>query len=273
MAKSKILPRLVASDIGGTLLSGGKQLPAFTAAVLNRLVNDGVPVALITGYNYGAALKFTRNLDEKVLLLPQNGTLCIREKQLVWEYRIPEYAANELFEYLNENDLPAIVYKGRNEDFKTYYVHQTDIPELAYGFQRLDRLNGFENITGISTLLPDGAAIKARETIESIIGDRFKVIYTREFKGSWLEVVHADVRKDLGLKRLCEELSIPLSEVVYFGDNFNDLEALRIAGHPVLVENAAPELKNEFDTIISSVHEQGVAHYLNQCFQLNMHPM
>ncbi|MGD2091042.1 MAG: HAD family hydrolase [Candidatus Aminicenantes bacterium] len=270
MANKEKLPQLVASDIGGTLSRGSNPIPSFTVNVLNRLIENNVPVALITGYNYHTTLKITRDLDEKILLLPQNGTLCVKEKKLVWEYHLPEQEANELHHYLDENDLPIIIYKGKNENFKNYYISRNRIPHLAYGFERMFRSNGFENITGISTILPDEMAKKVRSEIQEIVGDKFKVIYTPEPNGSWLEVCHTEVRKDLALKRLCLDLSISLSEVFYFGDNFNDLEALRIVGFPVLVENAATELKQEFDTIIPPVDEQGVGHYLNEHYHLDV---
>lgn len=268
MIKKKILPKLIASDIGGTLVRGGNTIPSFTAHVLNRLINNGFPVALITGYNYNTTITYTRGLDERILLLPQNGTLCLKEKKITWEYRIPPHEAKELHNYLAQNNFPTIIYKGKNEDFKNFYIHQNDISSLNYSFQRISGLENFENITGISTLLPDDVARTARPNIQEIAGTKFKVIYTRESKGSWLEVVHPDVRKDLAMKRLCDELSIPLANVIYFGDNFNDLEVLRSVGFPVLVDNAAPELKEEFETVVPSVDEQGVATYLNTLYNL-----
>ena len=219
MANVEKIPQLVASDIGGTLSRGVNPIPQFTVNVLNRLVEKNIPIALITGYNYHTTLKITRDLDEKILLLPQNGTLCVKEKQLVWEYRIPEQEAYELYDYLDENDLPIIIYKGKNENFKNFYISGNHIPHLAYGFARMFRSNGFENITGISTVLPDDMAKKVRIEIQEIVGDKFKVIYSPGTNGSWLEVCHTEVRKDLALKRLCHELSIPLTEVFYFGDN------------------------------------------------------
>lgn len=263
-------PKLVASDIGGTLIRGGNIMPDFTASVLNKLVGMDIPVALITGYNYNTTMTFTRNLDERVMLMPQNGTLCIRQKNLVWEFRIPENEARQLHEYLAGNNWPTIVYKGRNERFRNFYVGKEEIPDLAYAFRKVDRITGFENITGISTFLPDTEALAARTVIEAIVGGTFKVIYTREANGSWLEVVHADVRKDLALMRLCRELNIGPEQTVYFGDNFNDLEVLRKVGRPVLVANAAPEMKREFTQIIGSVHEEGVAHYLRHLYNLKL---
>jgi Cof subfamily protein (haloacid dehalogenase superfamily) len=263
------LPKLVASDIGGTLSRDIHTIPLFTASVLNRLTEINIPVVLITGYNYNTTMNFVSTLNPKVLLMPQNGSLCVKEKKLIWEYRIPKPEAKTLYDYLDKNNLPIIIYKGKHEDFKNYYVSQRELP-LSYAFQKINQLKNFENITGISTLLPDETAKTIKGKIEGIVGDTFKVIYSREAKGSWLEVVHTEVRKDLALKRLCEEMAIPLSEVVYFGDNFNDLEVLRIVGYPVVVENALPELKMEIRTIVKSVTDEGVALYLNDLYDLNL---
>jgi HAD superfamily hydrolase (TIGR01484 family) len=263
------LPKLVASDIGGTLTRGIHTIPLFTTRVLNRLTEINIPVVLITGYNYNTSMNFVSTLNQNVLLMPQNGSLCVKEKKLVWEYRIPKPEAWALYDYLDKNNLPVIVYKGKYEDFKNYYISQRELP-LSDSFQKINQLKDFENITGISTLLPDEMAKSIKGKIERIVGDAFKVIYTKEAKGSWLEVVHTEVRKDLALKRLCEEMAIPLSEVIYFGDNFNDREVLRIVGYPVLVENALPELKMEIHTIIKSVTEEGVALYLNDLYNLNL---
>jgi hydroxymethylpyrimidine pyrophosphatase-like HAD family hydrolase len=113
---------------------------------------------------------------------------------------------------------------------------------------------------------------EVRQNIENIVGNDFTVIYVRESNGSWLEVVNNHVRKDLALKRLCNQFQIPLTDTIYFGDNFNDREVLRLVGQPVLVENAMEELKKEFSRVIGSVYEEGVALYLNDLFDLQLKP-
>lgn len=269
MDKKDSLPKLVASDIGSTLTVDVKNIPPFTAMVLNRLIAAGIPVVLITGYNYNTTMRFADSIDNRIILMPQNGSLCIREGKLIWEYRIPEPSARELCDFLAKNNLPIIIYKGREEDFDNFYVFTEELP-LSYAFRRIAGLRDFENITGISTLLPDNMAKKVRSMIRDIVGKKFKVIYNREVKRSWLEVTHKEVRKDLSLKRLCAEMGIPLDDVIYFGDNFNDREALRIVGHPILVGNAAPELKEAFSTVIGTVNEESAAHYLNDLFDLKL---
>lgn len=265
------LPKLVASDIGGTLIRGGDIVPDFTAAVLNRLVETGIPVVLITGFNHDTTLRYVRNLDPKIILMPQNGTICLRGNEKIWEYGMSEEEAREIFQFLHRNTLPIIIYKGKAAAFKNYIVSPPGF-SMSGPFEEIKKLDDFTNITGISTLVPNPLIPRIRPQLEHLIGNKFQLAYSQQEPASWLEVLQQQVRKDLALKRLCHEWDIPLEDVVYFGDNFNDQEAFRLVGHPVLVENAVEELKDEFRYVIGSVRDEGVAHFLNQCYQLGLKP-
>ena len=62
----------------------------------------------------------------------------------------------------------------------------------------------------------------------------------------WLDFTLAD--KGSGMAAMCRALGIDISEVMAFGDNFNDLSMLESVGHPYLMENAVGELKAMFPT-------------------------
>jgi len=271
MREKNTLPRLVASDIGGTLISGFTPLPPFTAQVLNRLVDRGIPVALITGYNFQTTAKLMEPVKEKVYCLPQNGALCLKANEVIWEYRLTAAEVKTMHDYLEKKGLPILVYLGVAAGLKNYYIYQEELP-LSYAFDRLPALEDAENITGISTLVPDAQAPQIRADLQSISGGGLKVIYTREKRGSFLEVVHAEVRKDAALKKMCRLLDVPLERVIFFGDNLNDLEALRLVKEPVIVAGAVPELKAEFTVQVGPPEEEGVAHYLCQRFNLDERP-
>ena len=69
----------------------------------------------------------------------------------------------------------------------------------------------------------------------------------------WLDFTLAD--KGLGVRKLCEALGVGLGEVMAFGDNYNDVSMLEQAGHPYLMESAAPELRARFSTRCRTVAE------------------
>jgi hydroxymethylpyrimidine pyrophosphatase-like HAD family hydrolase len=262
-------PKLVASDIGGTLTHGKNVIPGFTCGVLNRLISMDIPVVLITGFNYHAARRYVRNLDEQITLIVQNGALCEQGGRIVWELQIPGNEAAEIYRFLDLYKIPIIVYKGKGEDFKVLCKgrgYLKDRPSLT----QVEEVRDFHGVTGISTLVPTDRVGEIRSRIRDSIQDRFQLIRSLGAELSWLEITPPKARKDLALQQFCREISIPLSDVIYFGDNYNDSHALHAVGYPVVMENAVAELKQGFEVKAKSVYEEGAAHYLVQLFELPM---
>ena len=259
------LPELVVSDIGGTLVSGSSSIPEFTGRVFSEIIKKNIPVVLVTGFNYHTTRSYVNGLDENIILMPQNGTICLKNNEIIWEYRIESEPVKDIYELLELEKLPVIVYKGIEEDFKVLYKGR-DIIKRGHPFVEIEQLDDLKNITGISTIVPFDKIETISDKIKSIIGNRFQMIKVKEEKYYWLEVSPKDVRKDLAIKRFCKENSISLSDVIFFGDNYNDLELLRIVGKPVIVDNAVPDLKQEFDNVCKPVYDEGVALYLEEIF-------
>ncbi len=65
----------------------------------------------------------------------------------------------------------------------------------------------------------------------------------------FVEVLDPCVNKGNGLKKLCEFLSVPLEEVIAFGDGDNDTEFIKIAGRGVAMKNARDSLKKVADEV------------------------
>ena len=65
--------------------------------------------------------------------------------------------------------------------------------------------------------------------------------------------------KGTGLRWLCEHLGIERADVVAIGDEYNDHEMLRWAGHGVAMGNADAVTKALADSVTSTNAEDGVA--------------
>ena len=262
-------PKLVASDIGGTLIKNDDVIPLFTCKVLNKLVKKDIPVVLITGFNYSTTKKYTKNLDKKIILMIQNGAVCIKNNRIYWEYQIPALDAEQIYNFMDKRKIPIIVYKGKKENFNIFYK-KIEVTEKPKPFVEVENIENFYNITGISTLIPNILVEKTREEIETIIKDKFQLIYSKGAKFSWLEITPIEARKDIALKRISNEMSISISDAIYFGDNFNDLDVLNTVGYPIIVKNSVRELKEKFSITTDSVFNEGVAKYLDKLFDLKV---
>ncbi len=265
---SKQLPLLVASDIGGTLIGKDNRIGPYTLSVFDELLDLNVPLVLITGYNYHTTLRITHSLDERVVRMPQNGTICIENGKAIWEERIDQEMVFRVASFLESRRLPVVVYQGRKGQYRNLVIPLGE--QVFTGeFTPIVSLPDFSTITGISTKLNDSLVDEVRTELLRLLDGRYTLIYVREKDVSWLEVTPRHVRKDLALKRFCRMKNIPLERVVYFGDNFNDLEVLSEVGEPVVVENGVQELKERFPIRAEAVSQEGVARYLAARFKLS----
>ena len=258
---------MIASDIAGTLTHSGHVIPEFTCNVLNQLSSTGIPVALITGFNYLTTRKYIQNLDPNITVIVQNGTLCQQNGSIVWEMGIGADDVAPIYNFLEERQVPIIVYKGKNGDFKVLYKGRGEAKKRSY-FEQVDRIPSFDGITGISTLVPNKLVPDLKSRLSAMAGGKYQLIYSKGKEESWLEVTPPDARKDKALDRLCRQIDISPKEAIYFGDNYNDLETLKMVGHPVVMQNAVPELRNQFSTHANEVYSEGAARYLVNLFGL-----
>lgn len=96
-----------------------------------------------------------------------------------------------------------------------------------------------------------------------VLGARAKVI-----RGSppwFVEVLHKDVNKGIGLQLLCQYLNIEMRDVISFGDGDNDIEFLQMSGLGIAMKNARDNVKAVADLETDLTNdEDGVVHMLEK---------
>ena len=265
MIKEPYHPSLVASDLGGTLVPPGRErVPYETLAVLDAIMNLGVPVALVTGFNLQTTRNMLTGLNGTPWLLVQNGTTAVRDGKTIWELGLHPEHAEKLVKLLEALRVPVIVYRD---------LSRGGVPEyLASGsfrkgppFRAVAEFRDFTGITGVSTRVTNNRVGEVKAALEHNLSIDSRLILSPGTSRTWIEITPAGARKDRALIRLCGELGIAVKRMIYFGDNLNDLEALRIAGLPRVVADARPELRAEFPVTGSSAG-QGPARELAEIF-------
>lgn len=73
----------------------------------------------------------------------------------------------------------------------------------------------------------------------------------------YIELNAIGVDKGLGLSELANHLGIPMEETMAIGDNYNDVEMLKVAGLAVAVANANETIKEVADYVCVDDHNQG----------------
>jgi len=86
---------------------------------------------------------------------------------------------------------------------------------------------------------------------------------------SIVDILNAGCSKGHALERWATRRGIDRSEVMAIGDNYNDVEMLTFAGHPVIMGNASDDLKQNGWTITLHNDESGVAAAIEQVLDAN----
>ena len=77
-----------------------------------------------------------------------------------------------------------------------------------------------------------------------------------------MELVPKGIDKAQSLLRLLAKINLTPADLMAFGDGYNDLSMLKLAGVGVAMANAAPEVRADADYVTLSNEEDGVAEAL-----------
>jgi Cof subfamily protein (haloacid dehalogenase superfamily) len=254
------LPRLVATDLDGTLLGRDGSISARTQAALKRARAAGIELVMVTGRpaRHVAKIHGVEQLGGCVICV--NGALIydLDRALVVSEERLSAVVACELVQVLRSR-LPGICFAvevGLDYGWEPSYAQQrkrTEPPRLPI----VDALALCER--GVNKLIARHPQFSAEELIgrsRDLFPARARVSYSG---APILEISAADVSKASALSTYCAERGIERSRVLSFGDMPNDLPMLEWAGHSVAMGNSHPSVLGAAHEVTLSNDEDGVA--------------
>ena len=92
----------------------------------------------------------------------------------------------------------------------------------------------------------------------------------RRWGAPWhvVEIVKKGLNKAVGLERVANHYQIPRERIIAFGDEDNDFEMIKFAGHGIAMENGISELKQLAREVTKSNENDGIAYYLEKTLNL-----
>ncbi|MGX1374083.1 Cof subfamily protein (haloacid dehalogenase superfamily) [Priestia megaterium] len=97
-----------------------------------------------------------------------------------------------------------------------------------------------------------------------------EVLEHRRWGAPWhvVEIVKKGLNKAVGLERVANHYQIPRERIIAFGDEDNDFEMIKFAGHGIAMENGINELKQLAREVTKSNENDGIAYYLEKTLNL-----
>ncbi|WP_307066807.1 Cof-type HAD-IIB family hydrolase [Streptomyces sp. B3I8] len=266
---SLVPPRLIATDLDGTLLRDDKSVSPRTVAALAAAEQAGIEVFFVTGRPARWMDVVSDHVHGHGLAICGNGAAVVDLHGGPGAHRFVKVR-----ELARQNALDAVALVREAAPGTVYAVEQTygfhqepDYPKLH--MERPDTLAPAEE------LLAEGAVAAAEPVLKILahhpdmdpdafltlarlaVGDRATV--TRSSPSALLEISGPGVSKASTLALCCAERGISHEEVIAFGDMPNDVEMLTWAGRSYAMGNAHPDVLAAASGRTVGNNEDGVA--------------
>lgn len=263
------LPKMIATDLDGTLVRSDNTVSPRSHRVLARLVDAGVTLVAITGRGPRLLELCRRDVPSAhYLVMAQGGYIydcATPQSTLLHETLMPGHRAAEVVNLIERrvaHDLTVIAETDPAHDAPLIGHVIADwpwpVPILAGG--RAEIFGG----SVIKTFLrsPMVSALELLDVGRSVVP--VELASLTEAGIGFVEVCPPGTDKGNGLRRIADRLGIHRDDILVFGDALNDLPMFEWAGHAVAVTAAHPDVKAAADEVTGTNDEDGVAAYLER---------
>ena len=275
--------RLIAIDIDGTLLDSKAQISPANLDALRRARESGVEIILVTGRRHRFALPIAESLGFDLCIISSNGAVTRSTSGEAFHRDLmPQGTASKLCGHMREfRDHMVVTFDREGPGAIICENH-----EHLYGvIQRWMEKNApyIEYVSPIEKALtedpihamfcgPVDLMQRAQQRLlDCDFANEITVLRTQYDHRDLtiVDILNAGCSKGHALERWATWRGIDRSQVMAIGDNYNDIEMLTFAGHPVIMGNASDDLKQNGWTITLHNDESGVAAAIEHVLDAN----
>lgn len=270
--------RLLALDIDGTLLNSELRIADRDLEALRQVRAAGAEIILCTGRRHTFAMPIARLLGFDICLVTSNGAVTRSSSgETFHRDLLPKHLAVAFCRHMKTHRSGTVV--TFDQETKGALVVE-ELGELSQTFSRWVEMNRdyIELVDPIERALdrdPVQAMVcgtmRVMQEVEAHLStfpllDQVTVLKTQyEHRNLCLiDILNTDCSKGHAVERWAGHRNIRVAEIMAIGDNFNDIEMLEVAGIPVVMGNAAPEMKLRGYMQTATNDECGVAMAIEQ---------
>ena len=255
--------KLLALDIDDTLLNRKKELTPETRAALIRAQEKGIKVAVASGRLPYGVRPFAEALDVfrfgGYYMGFNGGAIMNSRDELIGSSYLDSKYIKPVYDILRPTNVTAMVHKGAviYADNKVNPYTQIESDVIGLPLNVVDDLPSFIDWR-IHKFLLAGEPDELKELEQKLIdalGNEVDIYLSAPW---FLEVMPKAVNKGEGLKVICTDAGIDISEAIAFGDSYNDIFMLKAAGMGVAMGNAEAEIKAAADMVTDDCDHEGV---------------
>ena len=242
--------RAIVVDLDRTLLRTDKTLSSYTLEVLKSCQEKGLQIMVATARPWRTAQAYYRAIGAEGIVVSNGARVIYGDRQT--EHGISRQSAVRLLKVLTRE--PSLVVT-----LETGEVAYSNKPVAEYETVIADDLPAKAEAEGALKILVS----LDRGEVPAIIREGLTHdLYYTVANGNLLQIMDRKATKWNGIKTLLEAAACSPEETVYFGDDQDDVEPIKMCGLGVAVANAVEEVKAASAYVAESNDSDGVARFL-----------
>lgn len=266
----KMTKKLIAVDLDGTLLTSTNTISKKSKESIEKVLDSGHKVVIITGRDFYGSIKVARELfdrHEGGLVASSNGALVFdlaKDKPII-NHTIPREVVKEMIAYGKSLGLDYLIYHDNK-----ILAEKDD----AYDLDFLSKKNKLEVeiIEDLADKL-DFDLNKLLFSAQPSLIEKVKSDFEEQFKGKvnpihsmpqFLDCMPAGIHKGRSLLEIADFYGIDHKDTLAFGDEINDETMIEMAGIGIAMANASDYIKNLADDICPTNDDDGISLYLEE---------
>lgn len=248
--------KMIVTDLDGTLLKNDKSISKYTKDIIKKLCISGHKFVIATARPYRVAKKFLEELDIDAGIY-HNGALIYLNNEKVDSFQIdsPKSIIDSLLDIY-----PRMSIAVESNDI---LYSNFDAGLLWPGTNFIYTKSKFQEIIEkkADKIIIEVSSLEDMKRYEDIIPND---LYIQLSEGKIGMIMKKAATKSNGIKFLAQKYNIDISNIIAFGDDYNDIDMLKFCGQGICVENAIDEVKNISEYICESNEHDGVAKWIEE---------
>lgn len=246
--------KLIASDLDGTLLQNGAQkLNPVVFDYIRALKKRGTLFVAASGRQYCNLRRLFAPVKDDIAYIAENGSLCIWQGETLSKGLIDRELGHRIIDAIHAYGGCDCIISGervcytdtKNEKFLDHLINVVG-----------NDVEVIENLYDIPEPFLKIAVCDFRGTKDCLV--HFQNLFSSEIKvvtsgNIWVDFIAPNANKGSALTVLLDHLDIDSKDCMAFGDQYNDVEMLQLAGTSYAMSNAAPGMSYYSTYVTDSV--------------------
>lgn len=252
-----MIPQMILFDLDGTLLTSDSIVSPATANIINICKHKGYHIGFITARS--RSKKNTCLLDKLPcdFIAFYNGAMMYAENHLIERNVLPYKQAALILQRLCE-DFPDMKIDVHQEPWIFSSICD-DICHMETGNRKACSHNNLPkcDVQRIRLKSKSLASVPLQDYMTS------ESVFYHTIFGDAI-ICHKSANKGHATKRASEIFGIPLTRIIAFGDDANDIDMIKIVGTGVAMGNAIPDLKKAANYVTETNDNNGIVTWINK---------